>query len=164
MVHRLYSARGSAFLYVRPTFQQDTEPAVTPLNSSPLNLSLVTRASDPMPRTQVIDSINDTFVDRFYYTGTRDYIPFATINNALEFRNEVLGGDDQVIAYNQNLASEGAATLTAMWNSSVLAPPSMMEMSITTVALPIVDNVTGPTECSACGTALKAENIWVLTV
>ena len=61
----LYSARGSAFLYVKPAFQDENEPTV-------------------------VDSVGDTFVDRFTYTGTRDYIPFATITNAIKFRETVL--------------------------------------------------------------------------
>jgi len=44
---------------------------------------------------QVIDSEGDDFATRFYYTGTRDYIPFATINDALSFR-EAIGGEAAV--------------------------------------------------------------------
>lgn len=154
----LYSARGSAFLYVKPQYQDANEPTV-------------------------VDSIGDAFVDRFVYTGTRDYVPFVTINDAIKFRNkvgfgslctirlkwnveprvlcaqcmrcigQVLGGEDAIMAYNHQLATDGGAYLAKLWNTAVMAPPEMMQMSITSVALPIKEK--NSTECNAAAAALK---------
>jgi hypothetical protein len=92
----------------------------------------------------------------FFLKKTRDYIPFATLNDALAFR-AALGGEAAVMAYNHALAASGGAFLCGLWGDywadnglnhnndiiddsattqsypGLLAPPSMMEMSFTTV-------------------------------
>lgn len=115
----LFSPRGSAFLYVRRALQQPLFPAPA-----------------------VIDSFGESFVDRFVWTGTRDYTAFCAMKDAFDFRTS-LGGDAVIKGYNQDLARWGGHYLATLWNTVLLAPDSM-QGTMTNVAVPTQNN-------TACG-------------
>lgn len=89
----------------------------------------------------VVDNIEEqTFVDRFIWTGTRDRSPYCAIMAAADFR-ESLGGEQQIMAYTQGLALWAAQYLTRLWNVPAMAPDSMFS-SMSIVKLPTDDAAT----------------------
>lgn len=114
----LFSAKGSAFLWVNPEIQtlNFPEPTVISSENKP--------SSTPL-------------WERFMYTGTRDYTSFLTIPYAIEFRNE-LGGDKKIFNYCHNLAINAGDYLAKLWNTSLMAPSSIHSMMIN-IVLPTKD-------------------------
>lgn len=111
----LFSPRGSAFLYVKHELQQALFPAPA-----------------------VVDSIGMSFVERFVWTGTRDYTAFCAMKDAFAFRAS-LGGDAAVMGYNQGLAKWAGHHLAATWKTFLLAPDSM-QGTMTNVVVPTKNN------------------------
>lgn len=107
----LFSPRGSAFLYVRHALQQPLFPAPA-----------------------VIDNFGESFVERFVWTGTRDYTAFCAMKDAFAFR-ETVGGDAVIKGYNQGLARWAGHYLASLWNTTLLAPDSM-QGTMTNVMVP----------------------------
>jgi selenocysteine lyase/cysteine desulfurase len=93
----LYSPKGTAFLWVAPSQQTLQHPEPTVISSSG----------------------DQTFLGRYKYTGTRDYTAFSSVPSALAFV-DLLGGHDQIYAYNHGLAKAVAAYLTSAWQTSLL--------------------------------------------
>ena len=75
-----------------------------------------------------------TFVNRFVWTGTRDYTAFCAMKDALEFRQS-LGGDPVIMGYNQGLARWAGHYLAGVWNTFLLAPDTM-QGTMTNVVVP----------------------------
>ena len=78
------------------------------------------------------------FTDRFIWTGTRDRTAYCAINDAFNFRNNVLGGEDNIMKYTQSLASTGGRLLVNLWQSRLLGPLDMMS-SMVSIQVPTDD-------------------------
>ena len=71
------------------------------------------------------------------------------------FALQELGGEEAIMKYNHELAKAGGQYLADLWNTEVIAPPEMMDMSITTVVLP-TSKSSSVDECTAVGGVLKS--------
>lgn len=111
----LFSPRGSAFLYVRYALQQPLFPAPA-----------------------VVDNFGESFVNRFVWTGTRDYTAFCAMKDAFDFRESV-GGDAVIKGYNQGLAHWAGHYLAQLWNTTLLAPDTM-QGTMTNIVVPTNNN------------------------
>eukprot|EP00931_Biecheleriopsis_adriatica_P110476 TRINITY_DN84769_c0_g1_i1.p1 TRINITY_DN84769_c0_g1~~TRINITY_DN84769_c0_g1_i1.p1 ORF type:complete len:459 (-),score=72.10 TRINITY_DN84769_c0_g1_i1:63-1370(-) len=94
----LYSPKGSAILWASPDKQHLVQPNI---------ISNEGRGETP-------------FQLQFSYTGTKDYSPFLAMGAALDFREEVLGGDSAIMPYMHKLAAEGGEVLAKAWNTQKL--------------------------------------------
>ena len=100
-----YGAKGTALIYARHT---ERAPA-----------------GGLWPQPNTIDSFGDSFQARFGYTGTRDDAPYVAVGAALAYR-ESLGGEANIRDYIHELALWGQRHLVRAWNSSAVAPESMV--------------------------------------
>ncbi len=73
-------------------------------------------------------------MQRFVWTGTRDYTAFCAMKDAFAFR-ETVGGDQVIKGYNQGLARWAGHYLADLWNTTLLAPDSM-QGTMTNIAVP----------------------------
>ena len=107
-----------------------------------------TRVTSLFPEPTVISSANQIAVDddnhlvpladRYEYTSTRDYTALLSLSAAIDFRQDVLGGDDAIYDYVRHLALTARRYLLELWNTAPLVPESMEEFMIN-VGLPISD-------------------------
>lgn len=103
------SAHGSAFLYVKKSLQKNIHPAV------------------------ISHFYKFGFQTEFGWTGTRDYSHMISLDAAIEFRKA--RGDQEIREYNNRLCRNAAETLIKRWNTSTIAPYSMMN-SLINIRLP----------------------------
>ena len=100
----LYSPKGSAVLWVKPSQQHRIVPTVI---SSEFNPEKENR-----------------FIDEFVYLGTRDYTPYVAMLDAIDWREEH-GGDAVIEGYLQDLAHWSQVYLTTRWGTAAIAPLNM---------------------------------------
>ena len=108
----LYSPKGSAFLWVNKLHQDEVAPAV---------VSSEFGGAD--------------FVTRFQWVGTRDYSAMLSMSAALDFRESV-GGDEAIYNYVHGLAWWAGNYLSGVWNTTLLAPESVVGFMVD-VGLPV---------------------------
>jgi len=109
----LYSARGSAMMYVDKKLQGSIHPAH--INSG------YRQPSD--------------FQEEFFWTGTMDYSPYMTIPAALKFREDI-GGENAIISYTHRLAVDGGNYIANVLGTEVLQDEDQIG-NIVDVRLPI---------------------------
>jgi hypothetical protein len=81
--------------------------------------------SSTFPEPTVISSYPaQNFVERYSYTGTRDYTAFAALPSAFGFR-QLLGGEEQIITYCHNLAVQAGRLLANLWGTNLLVSEEM---------------------------------------
>ncbi|ODV86442.1 hypothetical protein CANARDRAFT_6914 [[Candida] arabinofermentans NRRL YB-2248] len=80
----LYVPRGFAVMYVKPEHQQFIEPFP------------ISHAYGP----------DVQFFEKFIFSGSNDFSRFFCVEKAIEFRNEVCGGEDNIREYCQSLAKK----------------------------------------------------------
>lgn len=110
----LMSPHGSALLWASPRVQHLLEPDVISSENSP----------------------GSVFQRKFDYIGTRDYGPWCTMGDTLDFRARELGGEDRIVTYLHTLAVWGAKTLADRWHTESIAPANMTA-GLITVSLPM---------------------------
>eukprot|EP00730_Choanoeca_flexa_P019057 TRINITY_DN9294_c0_g1_i1.p1 TRINITY_DN9294_c0_g1~~TRINITY_DN9294_c0_g1_i1.p1 ORF type:complete len:434 (+),score=52.96 TRINITY_DN9294_c0_g1_i1:61-1362(+) len=78
---------------------------------------LAVRAADDMPAPVVVGSEDHNCggMERFTYTGTRDYTSFCLIKDAIEFRAEI--GEDWLISHSNTLARWCGPYLADVWQT-----------------------------------------------
>ena len=86
-----YSLRGSGLLYVRKDIQDMIYPVVI----------------------STTNSLTASFQSRFRWLGCKDYVPWITMKNALEFREMI--GDKEIIEYIHNMAVLGGRRVADIW-------------------------------------------------
>ena len=89
----LYSLRGSGLLYVTKELQQFIFPVVI----------------------STTNSLTATFQQRFQWLGCKDYVPWITMKNALEFRENINVGDNEIIEYIHDMAVRGGKRVAEIW-------------------------------------------------
>lgn len=99
----LYAPKGSAVLWVKPSWQQVIIPTVISASWEGGVVQQPTR-----------------FLNRFQYTGTRDYTPFAATAAALSFRETV--GEERIMTYCSELAQWAQTYLAQRWGTEYLLP------------------------------------------
>jgi isopenicillin-N epimerase len=128
----LLSAKGSAFLRVSPRLQSQIHPCII---SNRFNAS------------------GSAFVSEFAWQGTRDFSPFLSMADAIDFRN-AYGGDAVWRAYNNGLCTSVFDYLSQRWNMS-RAVPAEMTASLLTIPLPRM-----PANFGTLLTQMHDRNIW----
>ena len=103
------------------------------------------------PQPTVVDTYDDSFVERFVWDGTRDRSPFLAVRDALDFR-EWAGGDVAIRGYVDSLSKRGAALLAQRWNTSLLVPESMTS-AMSNVIVPTKDIE----QCNTLGDELQRQ-------
>ena len=88
---------------------------------------------------------------QFDYIGTRDYGPWCTFGDAIDFREQQLGGEDRIRHYLKDLGSYALRTLTASWGTQAAAPDAMTG-GLLTVGLPIPSNWSSAAKSACAGT------------
>eukprot|EP01112_Ceratiomyxa_fruticulosa_P017252 TRINITY_DN5342_c1_g1_i1.p1 TRINITY_DN5342_c1_g1~~TRINITY_DN5342_c1_g1_i1.p1 ORF type:complete len:418 (-),score=73.12 TRINITY_DN5342_c1_g1_i1:94-1347(-) len=106
----MYSPTGTAILFVQPKWQSMIIPTVLSAEYS------------------------TDFVDKFAYTGTRDYSAFLAIDAAMSFRDNL--GDDEIIDYLHNLAWSGGQEVAQIWGTKLVVPVESMNGGLISVILP----------------------------
>lgn len=127
----LHVPRGCAALYV-PLRNQWIITTTTPTSHG--YVAKTNKRFNPLP-----ESDKSNFVLNFEFTGTADRSPYLCIPAAINWRRDVLGGEDRIMRYTQKLAKEGGKRAAQILGTEVLDNPSgsMSNCSMTNVALPI---------------------------
>ena len=82
-----------------------------------------------------------SYIDRFAYTGTRDYTAFACIPTAFDFAATSLGGFPAVYAYNHALVLAAAAYCAELWGTSTLVTdPASIGVMMDVILPPAAQN------------------------
>jgi len=79
------------------------------------------------------------FVRNFEWTGTRDDSPFLCVKDAIAWRRDVLGGEDRIISYLQDLNLKGIQHVADKLGTTYLQNKSgtLMNCGMGNVALPL---------------------------
>jgi len=102
------------------------------------------KSAFPTPDTYVSPSDENfpRFVEQFEWTGTIDFIPYLTIDTALDFRRW-LGGEEKINAYCHHLALTGGKLLAEIFGTEVMHGKDEDELTLNmvNVRLPIPSRI-----------------------
>lgn len=116
----LYSAKGSALLYVRPNRQSEISPTT------------ISYEGQGLSRFQI----------GFAYQGTQDMTQYMSMSAALDFRSVVSkGNDENIMNYMHQLALKGGKLLAKAWGTTLLLNETNFGAMVD-VELPYNKNVT----------------------
>ncbi|ETW82979.1 hypothetical protein HETIRDRAFT_444532 [Heterobasidion irregulare TC 32-1] len=124
----LYAKRGCAVLYV-PKRNQHIIKSAFPTPHAYVS------PTDPQGGPEA-----PNFIEQFGWTGTRDYAPYLSVDEALNFR-EWLGGERKINEYCHSLALEGGKRLAEVMGTRVLDETGELTLNMTNVELPLSANV-----------------------
>jgi selenocysteine lyase/cysteine desulfurase len=108
----LYTHRSSCLLYVKKDLQKLIHPIITSFGYL------------------------QSFQSEFFWLGTKDYSPFLTISDALDFR-QTIANETDIYYYNHHLAVQAGNLLAQMWNSSTLTTDEKYISTMNNVQLPL---------------------------
>jgi hypothetical protein len=103
------------------------------------------------------DPSKTPFESLFEFVATNDDTPYLCVRAALNFRNEICGGEERIYMYLETLANEAADLLAAVLDTEVLQEPNLKlgaqsqlrRCGMTTVKLPIaIQGKSGPVKPS----------------
>lgn len=135
----MYSPKGSAILWVRPSRIDGLFPEPT-IISSENSMGQEALVLHPEGGNGYVIGNNDYDYDdpmahRYAYTGTRDYTPMLSLSRAMDFQ-QWLGGEEAIHGYVRGLAVQAKRYLSALWKTVPLVPDSM-EIFMVNVIIPI---------------------------
>ncbi|GAA6011165.1 hypothetical protein JCM10207_005520 [Rhodosporidiobolus poonsookiae] len=119
----LHAHRACAFLYV-------SKPRQHLMHASPIGYGYKKRSP----------AEGASWTDEFFWTSTLDWSPILSTLAALDFRRDVLGGEERIYEYCYNLAVEGGELVAEMLGTKVMRnPPGQGELiaSMVNVELPL---------------------------
>lgn len=127
----LYVPRGCAVLYV-PLRNQDMIQT-----SLPTSHGYVARAGtrfNPLP-----PSTKSRFVNLFEFTGTIDNSPYLCVKAAIDWRRDVLGGEEAIREYTHRLAVAGGKRTAEVLGTGVMENQAgtLTQCAMVNVALPL---------------------------
>ncbi|KAI0349361.1 PLP-dependent transferase [Trametes cingulata] len=120
----LYAKRGCAVLYVPKR------------NQHIIKSSIPTSHEYVQPDSAQWKEKGTNFVMQHGWTGTPDHTSYATIPDALAFR-EWLGGEDVIYDYCHKLAVEGGRRLAEVMSTRVMDETGELTLNMTNVQLPL---------------------------
>lgn len=135
----LFAPRGSAVFYV-PRRNQHLIRSTLPTSHGyvPRPRGDGEVRANPLP-----PSTKSAFVNSFEFVGTLDNSPYLCVKDAIEWREEVLGGEEKIMKYMWALAKEGGAKVAGVLETWVLENPQgkghgLTDCAMVNVALPLV--------------------------
>ena len=104
---------------------------------------------EPLPQEGIKDYVNpmmifgnnkSTFVMLFEFVATLDVSPYLCIEEALKFRRDVCGGEEEIMSYCEKISNEGAEKIAEILSTEVMenAQKSLAKCALTNVKLPLV--------------------------
>lgn len=157
----LHVPRGCAVFYV-PKRNQHLVPS-TLATSHGYQPRTVVR-TNPLP-----PSSKSPFVQTFEFVGTIDNAPYLCIKDAIEWRRDVLGGEDKILDYVTNLAKRGGQLVADRLGTKILdnSTGTLTGCGMVNVALPIWSGKAGE-NAKETDTVLSPEDAqkafqWMLT-
>ena len=108
----LHNHRSAALLYVKKDFQKLIHPIITSMGYL------------------------QSFQDEFFWLGTKDYSPYLTITDALDFR-QTIASETEIYSYTHQLAIQAGNLLAQLWNSSTLTSNEKYISTMNNVQLPL---------------------------
>lgn len=92
------------------------------------------KISNPLP-----SSGKSPFVEMFQFVGTVDNSPYLCMPKAIEFRQEVCGGEAKIMQYCQEVAMEGAKKAAEILGTEVMdnAEGTLTRCALVNVRLPV---------------------------
>lgn len=136
----MYSPKGSAVLWVHPSRITQTFPEPTVISSENSMPHCSSSLFGECDNSGDNDDGDDPLYHRFIYTSTKDYTALLSLSAAMDFRDDVLGGDDAIYTYIHELAMQAKAYLMRLWDTPIPMAPNEMEEYMINVILPISKN------------------------
>ncbi|KAI1452486.1 PLP-dependent transferase [Annulohypoxylon moriforme] len=129
----LYVPRSCAVLYV-PERNQALIKSSLPTSHGYISESEPSRRFNPLPKQN-----ESAFVNNFQFVGTLDTSAYLCVKDAVDWRQQILGGESRIIEYMQTLAREGGKKAASILGTEVLdnESGSMSRCATTNVALPL---------------------------
>ena len=104
---------------------------------------------DPLPREGGKEIVNplmisgtgkSNFVMLFEFVATLDVSPYLCIEEALKFRKDVCGGEEEIMTYCERLSNEGGAKIAEILGTEIMenGEKSLARCALTNVKLPLV--------------------------
>lgn len=128
----LFAARGCAVFYV-PERNHHLLPT-TLATSHGYQPKLVQGLRNPLPPNE-----KSHFVNNFQFVGTKDNSGYLTVKDAIEWRRDVLGGEEKIMEYLKDLNKRGTDYLASELGTHVLENKTgtLRNCAMGNVALPI---------------------------
>ena len=126
----MYAPKGSAVLWVNPSRITPNFPEPTVISSE--NSFDPTTISTTITTTTIED---DPLYHRYVYTSTKDYTSIVSLGTAIDFYDNMLGGEDHIYNYTRSLALQAKQYLIETWKTKSIAPDDM-EVFMFHVVLP----------------------------
>jgi hercynylcysteine S-oxide lyase len=128
----LHVPRGCAVFYV-PFRNQDMISS-----SLPTSHGYVPKAGErfnPLPANK-----KPKFVRNFEFVGTVDSSPYLCVKDSIQWREEVLGGEEKILSYLSALAKEGGRRVATILGTGVMenSEGTLTDCGLVNVALPMV--------------------------
>ncbi|CAF4905305.1 unnamed protein product [Rotaria sp. Silwood1] len=108
----LYNHRSACLLYVKKDLQKLIHPIITSFGYL------------------------QSFQNEFFWLGTKDYSPYLTISDALDFR-QTIANETDIFNYNHQLAIQAGNLIANMWNSSTLTSNETFISTMNNIELPL---------------------------
>ncbi|KXJ89061.1 pyridoxal phosphate-dependent transferase [Microdochium bolleyi] len=127
----LHTPRGCAILYVA---ERNQHMMTSSLPTSHGYIPKMGTRPNPLPK-----STKTPFITNFDFVGTVDSAPYFCVADAVQYREDVLGGEARIMAYTESLAREGGKKIAEILGTRVLdnASGTMSRCAMTNICLPI---------------------------
>ncbi|KAK3937755.1 putative L-cysteine desulfhydrase [Diplogelasinospora grovesii] len=137
----LLSPRGCAVLYV-PIRNQGLVPSTLPTSHG--YVPKVQRFN-PLP-----PSAKSKFVNSFEFVGTLDNAPYLCVKDSIQWREDVLGGEQRIIEYMRDLARAGGKRVAEILGTKIMENKAgtLTDCAMVNIALPLAISPNKTTEDS----------------
>ena len=124
---------------------------------------------DPLPREdgkEIVDPLmipgtsKSKFVKLFDFVATLDVSPYLCIEEALKFRRDVCGGEEEIMTYCERISNEGGEKIAEILGTEIMenGEKSLAKCALTNVRLPLIIG-DGPGQIAGKDTITVA--IWI---
>ncbi|KAK3353972.1 pyridoxal phosphate-dependent transferase [Lasiosphaeria hispida] len=131
----LHVPRGCAVFYV-PLRNQPLMRSTVPTSHGfvPAETAGLGKRMNPLP-----PSSKSAFVNAFEFVGTLDNAPYLCVKDSIQWREEVLGGEERILAYQLDLARKGGARAARILGTKILenGAGTLTGSAMVNVALPL---------------------------
>ncbi|KAL8947495.1 MAG: hypothetical protein Q9222_006232 [Ikaeria aurantiellina] len=130
----LYVPRGCAIFYVPKRNQHLIRSSLpTSHGYEPFPMEGQQKLFNPIPGR------GSRFVNMFAFVGTADVGPYLCVPEAIEFRQEVCGGEAKIMEYCKDISNEGGKRVAKILGTEVMenAERTLTECCLTNVKLPL---------------------------